>query len=233
MNHILELARKLRRRILGTPEQRFDDIGLKRASGVVHIGANTGQERDEYARRRLPVIWVEPIPSVFQALVSNISSYPQQVAYCYLLSDNDDVEYDFHIASNGGASSSMFQNTAALSELYPDISFTETIRLKSARFDTFVARERINLTGFNALILDVQGAELLILRGASLDPFDFIKCEVGNGLMYQGGPQLIEIDAYLLERGFVRKRLAIADRHSDGGFWGDAWYARARRTTRG
>ena len=41
-----------------------DDF-LRDVTGVVHVGANTGQERDKYARHGLSVIWVEPIPDIY------------------------------------------------------------------------------------------------------------------------------------------------------------------------
>ena len=35
---------------------------LADARGVIHVGANVGQERDLYAAYRLPVVWIEPTP---------------------------------------------------------------------------------------------------------------------------------------------------------------------------
>ena len=56
-----------------------DDF-LKRATGVIHIGANTGQERDVYAHYGLRVLWVEPIPTVFEELKENLNGYERQQA---------------------------------------------------------------------------------------------------------------------------------------------------------
>jgi hypothetical protein len=41
-------------------------------SGVVHVGANIGQERQLYAAHKLNVLWIEPISEVFKRLESNI-----------------------------------------------------------------------------------------------------------------------------------------------------------------
>jgi hypothetical protein len=41
---------------------------LRKVRGVIHVGANEGQERDLYAAFGLNVIWIEPIPEVFQVL---------------------------------------------------------------------------------------------------------------------------------------------------------------------
>ena len=37
---------------------------LKNISGIIHIGANEGQEREKYKKYSLSVIWVEPIPQI-------------------------------------------------------------------------------------------------------------------------------------------------------------------------
>ena len=50
-------------------------IGKK---GIIHVGANVGQEADEYQPR--DVVWIEPIPSVFLKLQGNILKYKNQIA---------------------------------------------------------------------------------------------------------------------------------------------------------
>jgi len=44
------------------------DVFLDRVKGVIHVGANTGQERLIYESRQLNVFWVEPIPNVYEIL---------------------------------------------------------------------------------------------------------------------------------------------------------------------
>ena len=84
--------------------QRDPDRFLREVSGVVHVGANTGQERLVYDQHGLDVIWIEPIPEVFQTLRKNLESFPRQRALQCLVTDQDHEEYEFHIASNNGAS---------------------------------------------------------------------------------------------------------------------------------
>jgi hypothetical protein len=74
---------------------------------VIHVGANEGQERELYAAFGLHVIWIEPIPEVCETLELNLSTFPKQHAYNYLVADEDGKEYQFHIADNAGASSSI------------------------------------------------------------------------------------------------------------------------------
>jgi hypothetical protein len=68
-------AKAIKRRF--TPP--LDDY-LRSCSGVIHVGAHTGQERDTYAGYRLPVIWIEPLPAQFEQLKQNIKVYPNQIA---------------------------------------------------------------------------------------------------------------------------------------------------------
>jgi len=44
----------------GSILKKDPDGFLQKVSGVVHIGANTGQERELYKKYGLRVIWVEP-----------------------------------------------------------------------------------------------------------------------------------------------------------------------------
>jgi hypothetical protein len=88
------LLRYVHRRLYGEP----DDY-LEQCSGVIHVGANTGQERDIYARHDLKVAWIEPIPERFAILRKNIRSLSDQVAINALITDQDGKPYTFHVAN--------------------------------------------------------------------------------------------------------------------------------------
>src|SRR5882762_6712763 len=66
---------------------RNPDRFLARISGVIHVGAHAGEERDQYAKLGLRVIWIEPIPEVFERLQANIAGYPDQRAIQSLITD--------------------------------------------------------------------------------------------------------------------------------------------------
>jgi hypothetical protein len=70
--------------------------------------------------------------------------------------------------------------------------------------------------------MDLQGAELLALRGATetLRSVRFVYTEVNVDELYAGCAQLDEIDEQLV--GFVRMETALTP-HG----WGDAFYVRA------
>src|SRR2546428_143455 len=81
--------------------------------GVLHIGANFGQEAGYYAKLGLKVIWVEADPLLFDRLQENIATFDEQSAHQCLASDIDGQEVDFHIASNDGGSSSILKCDAS------------------------------------------------------------------------------------------------------------------------
>jgi len=216
---IAGIATVLRRTksILNTEPDRF----LKRVSGVVHVGANSGQERTLYEQFGLRVIWIEPIPEVFEMLKANLQGHPRQAAFQYLVTDQDDVEYVFHIANNAGASSSIFELNLH-KDIWPEVAYDRTITLRSRTLASVLKKERVNLADYDALIMDTQGSELLVLRGAApiLHGFKFIKTEVPDFESYAGCCQLEDIDAFVKGYGFQEiSRRKFAERAKGGSYY--------------
>jgi FkbM family methyltransferase len=202
---------------------------LRKIRGLIHIGANEGQERDFYAAFGLDVIWIEPIPEVFATLKSNISGFPKQQAFQYLVADEDGEEFTLHIADNSGASSSILE-MARVTEMYPHIAYERTIRLKSATLESIVSAEHIDVRQFNALILDTQGSELKILEGAAalLPAFRFVKVEASDFESYKGCCTIEEVSAFMSFHGF-RERGRHTITHTPGiGTYFDVIYEQTR-----
>lgn len=194
---------------------------LGRARGVIHIGANEGQERDLYLSYGLPVIWVEPIPEVFNKLQQNIKDCPRQRALQYLVTDKDGGDYEFHIASNQGASSSIF-DLKLHKDLWPDVAYERSIRLKAVTLQTLLKKEGIDLREYDALVIDTQGSELLVLRGAGdlLKSFRFIKVELPDFESYNGCCQLKDVESYLEDYGFrAQTRRKFAEKQGIGSYY--------------
>jgi len=221
--NILNLSRrgKERLRSLVLPDDGF----LKKVPGVIHIGANTGQEREYYASLGLNVLWVEPIPEVFQVLQSNIAALTKQHAYCSLLTDQHGAEYNFHIANNGGASSSIF-DFGKHRDIWPDVFYTRELRIRATTLAHLIDAERIDLCKYGALILDTQGSELLVLKGSIryLDRFRFIKSEVADFESYIGCCEILELTAFLRRHGFEMHRKMSFAKRKGGGTYYDVLY---------
>src|SRR5215467_4457972 len=116
------LSRILRRRIRPSrPLYENKDLQfLKNCNRLVHIGANSGQEREIYDRCELDVIWTEPIPTVYNMLLENIRPYPRQQAIRALLSDRADEDVTFHVSNNEGLSSSILP-LAQHADIWPQV----------------------------------------------------------------------------------------------------------------
>jgi FkbM family methyltransferase len=188
----------------------FDDPNsyLKHVNGVIHVGANSGQERELYARHILYVLWIEPLPAVFAKLCENIRSFPNQIAVNYLITDKDQAEYLFRVADNEGASSSILE-FARHTEIWPNVREVAQIKLQSITLYSLL--NKIEGAGrlYQALIVDTQGSELLVLQGAArnLHQFRFIKIEAADFESYVGCARVEEITSYLAPFGFrlIRK----------------------------
>jgi FkbM family methyltransferase len=216
------LLRRTKRLVTGDPD-RF----LRGASGVIHVGANTGQERARYASYGLDVLWIEPIHEVFETLQRNLEAYPRQRALECLVTDRDDAEYEFHVANNEGQSSSIF-DLKEHQDVWPKVAFTHSVRLRSKTLPSLLEAEGVDPTRYDALIMDTQGSELLVLKGAEpiLGAFEYIKTEVPDFEAYAGCCRLTDIEGFLLPRGFAElKRNAFA-RRAGGGCYYDVVYRR-------
>lgn len=180
---------------------------LNNLKGVIHIGANLGTERDSYDKCGINVLWYEAIPEVFTNLQKLLSKYPKQKAICDLLTEKDGQEITFHVANNDGCSSSIFE-LADHKKIWPDVALTQTLKLTSSTLPTSLKRNHIDTKDYQAMVLDTQGSELLILKGAEsiLPQMKYIKTEAADFNSYKGGCTLNEIDEYLLTQGFDRIR---------------------------
>ena len=196
---VLGLARRLRDPLRLRDPNRF----LRRVRGVIHVGASGGQERDLYAKFGQRVLWIEPIPQVFEVLSDNIKSYPLQRAVNRLITDRDEAEYVFHIANNHGMSSSILPLDRHR-DIWPDVFFELQILLSSITLDTLLDGMAANFRDYEALVMDTQGSELLVLKGARklLDRIKYVKTEAADFEVYSGCAKVVDLEAFLFDFGF-------------------------------
>ena len=191
---------------------------LHSVSSVIHVGANEGQERDLYDGYGLKVLWIEPAPETFKKLQSNIAHYKRQQCIQALITDDDNQHYDFHVSNNDGQSSSIL-DLKEHKELWPDIGYVNSIRLRGRTLASLLKEQNIKPGQFEALVMDTQGSELLVLKGAEsiLNNFRFICTEVANFESYAGCCTVDEIDSFLRSRNFRRHACRRDARIKDGG----------------
>jgi len=197
------------------------DRFLQKVSGVIHVGANAGQERELYAKFGLRVIWIEPIPEVFEKLKANVENFPRQHALKCLVTDQDNVAYQFHIADNEGHSSSILDLNLH-KDIWPQVAYEKTITLRSKTLPSLLEEEHVDYSEYDCLIMDTQGSELLVLKGAVsiLENFTYIKTEVPDFESYTGCCQLADIALFLARQGYREfSRQKNAERPNVGSYY--------------
>lgn len=192
-------------------------------TGVLHLGAHLGEEAQKYAENGIGnVVWVEGNDALIPPLSAAVAPYGHRVIQA-LVTDVEDQETVFHITNNGQSSSVLSFGTHP--QRSPDVHFIGDQTHLSRTVDS-LAREH-DFTGLNMINSDLQGAELLALKGAEgfLKQVEFIYTEVNTNYLYEGCVLLHELDAFLLERGFTR-----FDTQINNAEWGDAIFMRTGRT---
>lgn len=197
---------------------------VKQSSGVVHVGASTGQEIPYYRALGTPVLWVEAIPDVESFLRAKIEEEPNMDSVQALLWKRAGVKQRFNLANNNFHSSSIYG--LAKNHGFKNLRMIGEIELTTTTLDTVLESKRLLSKGayFSHLVLDVQGAELDVLHGAqqSLKYVSSLQVEVSNYPVYNGGALLHQIDSFMESKGFVLIS-NIGEK-----FHGDAIYVRTK-----
>lgn len=190
-----------------------------RPTGVLHIGAHTGQEAPHYRNIGCErMIFIEALAHIFAQLEINLQPYPQATAIKACISDVDDEEVIFRISSNDGQSSS-FLELGLHKQEHPEVTMIDEEKLLTSRIDTLFADVPLDCDFLN---IDLQGAELHALRGMGnlLHDFKWAYIEVNKAPVYIGCPLIEEVDAYMAAFGFHRVETWWCPNKS----WGDALY---------
>lgn len=202
---------------------------------IVHVGAHLGQEAEKYERwGAAQVIWIEAEPGAYARLCAHIETVralprpwfarlmlrPKCTHVCVqaLVGDEAGKTATFHIFNNDGASNSIFSMHEESKKRFPLLAETgEVMHIEMERLDTLL--ERIGVSRTDVLVVDVQGAELLVLRGAEriLKTAKYLAVEVSTTPFYQGGVLLSELEPWLEARG-LKRRTRVRRTHMDAIF---------------
>jgi len=207
-------------KIFGRDSNKF----LKHITGLIHIGANTGQERNLYKKHGLNVVWIEPIPEVYKKIKKE---YKKQKAIKALVTDKNNKEYKFNIANNGGASSSILK-LEKHKDIWPDVFYEETILLNSVTLERLIEKENIKIKDYQALVLDTQGSELLVLEGSIsvLKHFKYIATEVADFESYKDCCTLSDIKKFMKQHNFQENYRSKFAESTKGGSYFDILFKR-------
>lgn len=188
-------------------------------TGVLHIGAHECEELNFYTSslnlKPENVIWVDAMPTkVSEAVNRGIPN-----VYCAVMSDTDGQDITFNVANNGQSSSILEFKTHSIQ--HPDVVFVDKFTAKTTKVDTFLKDKELHGSKYNFWNLDIQGAELLALKGAveNLKYAKVIYTEVNENHLYEDCALIEEIDRFLSTFGFKR---VLTNMTPHG--WGDAIY---------
>lgn len=187
--------------------------------GCAHLGSSEGQESNDYWNAGIKeVIWVEALPNVYRILLNHIKK--GSIAFNACVSDVDGEKRMFNIASNEGQSSSLLDFDTHATE-HPTVKFIDKIQVETIRVDTLFKNNNINITGDWFLNIDLQGAELMALKGMGelLHKFKWAYIEVNEKHLYKDCPLVKDIDDYMRLFGFE----GVECKMTNFG-WGDKLY---------
>lgn len=197
-----------------------------RPIGVLHVGANVGEEAATYHAQGInKVIWIEANPDLIDQLYDNIEKYPGQRAFWFAAGEQDFVDVTLHVSNNAGQSSSIL-DLGTHKIAHPEVDYTHDVSVKMHRIDKFFATRSadIGLDGVDFLNMDIQGFELQALRGMgdTLKQFKWAYLEVNKKELYKGCALVEDLDMYLLGFGFRR----VLTEWAGNTGWGDALWVR-------
>lgn len=200
-------------------DQLYKKFGIK-IKGVLHLGAHQAEEASAYKQAGASkVIWIEGNPELMPVLETELKKYSNQFVYNVLVSDTDGQTVNFNVTNNFQSSSIL--DLGSHKEHHPEITVHHTLSLKTQRLDSFFKKNNIDLSECNFLNIDLQGAELLAMKGLGnyLDNIKYIYTEINTGSVYKGCPTLFEMDSFLHQKGFYRIATELTKWE-----WGDAFY---------
>ncbi len=180
---------------------------------ILHIGANDMSEIDyTYTLKYKSGIFIEPIPRVYEDLSNNLNKINNQYNtkyYCYnnLITNINNKLYNFNIYKNTK------NNDLGPSSIFTEdsdwpyknkIIITETIPIYSIRMAEFIIQNKIDISYLENVCIDVQGAELEVLKSFDnfIENIKHLEIEISQKKYYKGQVLFNELNNYLINKKF-------------------------------
>lgn len=193
-----------------------------RPKTVLHVGAHRAEELDLYKKLFVQnVYWVEANKNLAVELkgLEFLRDMPNNKIFCEVVGERDGDTVTFHTSNNNQSSSIL--ELGEHSSLFPDVVYTGAEARQTKTISSILAE--VGNPQIDFLNLDIQGAELLALKGfKELASVQFIYTEINSREVYKGCALVEQIDEYLADFGFVRAETAFWENHP----WGDGLYVK-------
>lgn len=191
--------------------------------GVIHVGAHWAEEHADYVKAGIThFAYYEPCKDAYNIIQRRF--WEIENIWCSNFAVGaQEKEVVMNTASfNKGESNSILQPHLHLQQ-HPEVIFDgqETAMMVSLDFHFTSANTDLKKI-FNFLVMDVQGYEGEVLKGATetLKHIDYVYTEVNKGETYAGNALIEEID--LLLKDFQR----VETKWAGNTTWGDSFYIR-------
>jgi FkbM family methyltransferase len=211
--------------------------------GIVHVGAHEGMETPTYVRAGIKdVILVEANPFRFSNLTESLNTGRYNIncspltyaqfnsaeaeilkgykAFNYAVSDKEDGTITFNLSNYDGGTDSIFKiNEWGRDSSWVPYAHIAEIEVPTTTLDRLVE----NKEKYNFLNMDVEGAELVVLRGANefLKHMDCIMLETQDKIRFEGSCTRQQLIEFLDGHGFELKEY-----HDTGKEWGDCFFVK-------
>ena len=196
--------------------------------GIIHVGAYDGKDIKLYQTLNISkFFFIEANPTVFERLKANTTRSSVDVTVVNYAISNQNGKVTLYV--NSMVQSSSILPLKHYRDIYPNIKETHQLIVESKTLDNLLEELELSPTDFNILNLDIQGAELLALQGATnlLKYIDVVYTKVNYEELYEGCALAEEIDEFLGQTGFGRVAIAKPFHPS----WGNAFYVRKQVVT--
>jgi FkbM family methyltransferase len=184
-------------------------------NGIIHIGAHECEELRDYERyiNRYKVLWIEGQSDKVEVCKNK---YPGILIENAVVSDKVE-NVTFNISNNGQSSSILELGLHAT--YHPEVHYTNSYQVQTQTLNDML--KKYDNIPFNFINLDIQGAELKVLKGMDkyLDNIKYIYTEINSDYVYKDCNLVGEIDDYLLKYNFKRVETYWTEFK-----WGDALY---------
>jgi FkbM family methyltransferase len=202
-------------------ETQFRKFEFK-PKGVIHIGAHEANELEAYKKLGFQkILYIEANSQLASKLKAKFQGQPNIMAVHAAITDHNGT---VNLKVTSFDQSSSILSLARHKEIYPAIQQIGEETVLARTLDLLLFELDLDPSDFNFLVLDIQGAELLALKGSisTLRHIDAVQTEISFTELYEGCALLPDIDKFMTQQGFGRSEV-VTPHHPT---WGDAFYAR-------
>jgi len=167
-------------------------------TGVIHVGSHYGQEYPEYKRCGIKnIVFIEPCKDAFD-VVSKIDD--ENVICINVACGEVEDELPMYVSHQNQGQSNSLLKPGLHTEQHPEVVFDDAEIVKVVPLDNLpIIKDK-----YDMLVMDVQGAEGLVLKGAkeTLKNIKIIYTEINRDYTYENNMLIGEMEEFLKPFGF-------------------------------